>query len=244
MKLLNFWILVLFSTFILSCSLQINNLKLNTNNNNIILKGEIHDETSIFGGPSFNAENYEIFKNLCRKNNIKCEKSEIVKPGGFNGTSATAIITIECKGFEKANALMNDFRSTFKNCDIDFTFINDNNNNIVRIGFNQERFADNSLIEINNTSKIKYSPSENTQNLSVFNSSDNHVTYQVVRDSISSGIVELKYEYNTTEEFLNIDKENWNFIFSIIGGIVSVITILKLFTKFKIVRRSPPQANP
>lgn len=232
-------LLTLVTSFFWGCAIQVDNLKLDTDHDNIILRAEIHDK-SMLGSPTFNDHNYNTFKNLCRKNNVKCEKSSLQQKNRFTGELETrAVIILKCKGFEKANALMSDFKSTWSNCDVDFSFIEDGGNNVVRLGFNQYRFTNNSLIEINNSSEIKYWPSDNTKNLTVFNSTSNHITYQIVQDSLTQDIVELKYEYNSRKDFLDMSKEDWTFICTIVGGIAALIGIFQIFSKFKIVKRNP-----
>ena len=233
------YLLVPILFFFYSCSFKISNLIINTDNEHIKINAEIFDKGGIGGQPTFNDSNFEKFLKLCKKNRVRCEKTSSSREAFINGHTETEIVLVlECNGFDKANALMSDFKSNWSNCDLELNFITNEDNNVVNIALKPFRFNKNAYIEIENTSNITYSPNQSQFNLELQREGFRDVTYKVIEDTVNDDkLQEIRYEYKTSKSFIGWDRNDWTFYCTLLGGVAILVGVIKFLYSFKIVRK-------
>jgi len=218
------------------------NLELRTQGENISVKLKIINnyKDGFFGGQSNNSINkarIKWFKKACSDLNIH-EKTTM----NWDTTRVTIEVTVN--GFDKANLLAREIR---KELDlIDARFIKADNRAVIWIYLKPRAFKNEGKFSITNDKGIyDILPIDNSYNLKIIEKRKKSVNFEIIVDNDTelNKPQEISYNYilkesNEVEQISETkwnlsDSRTWIFICTILGGIVSFVTIKNYLYKKK-----------
>lgn len=219
-----FWGYILYLLVIIICfSSCMRKLEISTNSEKIHVTTVVLNVTNLISD----------LKKICKENDVK-QNIEVL-------SDDTSFVKVELyiKGFDQANSLMTDVATRWeqvRNNEFKLKFIKSENYNSVDLKFNTSFFLPDADLVLSGTSELfDIVPEHSTSKLSIYKVSKNKIEYKIQQNSRGQPdqMEEVSYRYKNTNKLFFWEVDNWVFVCTILGGIVSLATILGYFIRKK-----------